>query len=773
MGVLGHLPGVGGNFYPHKISQSCRFNIDDDALMSLAMGAVTNRKLYTFSTWFKLTATPVGVNRYIMGVAVFSTDRDGIYINNNGWIEWFEFLSGAYVMQKRSANLFRDQSSWYHLVCSYDCTLADAASRARMYINGVEVVYSVNSPPTQNRVATYMNGGIGVTQTIGSNGFNLNETFGGYMAETQMIDGQQLTPNSFGKFKNGVWISKRYKGTYGNMGFYHNYSNSSNFGEDAGPNSRDFTDSGLATNDQVLDSPTNNYCTLNPLDNFSGPTMQEGNLEITSTQATVWLSAVGTFGVSSGKWYWEGIFESGANVFIAGIVEDSGRAAVAQYFAGGTAESHGYYVDGSYYNGGTYDAYGAGYSAGDICSVALDMDAGTMTCYKNNSSQGVMVTGLSGLYFPVISVYSNVIPDSCSINGGQLGFTYTPPTGFKALCSANLPEPEILEGNKGFDVRTYVANGTDPRAVIDDLEFSPDLVWIKDRDTVTHHGLVDSVRGAGAATVLHPNSADVEGGEGGTVDSFDSNGITVGDGSVDFSWFNYAVGTDDYVAWNWKKDPRFGFDIVGYTGTGVAKTEAHSLGVVPEMIIVKNRDAGDDTDKWFVYHKDNTAAPETDYLVLNANDATADDDTIWNDTAPTSSVFSVGTGHSNVDTEDYIAYLWASVEGFSKVFSYTGNGNADGPFIYCGFRPRFVIIKKSSGANNWMMQDTERETYNVDDSVLYANLTDTDSAHVEYHIDVLSNGFKLRTTGASHNGSASVYIGIAFAEHPFKYANAR
>jgi len=207
---------------------------------------------------------------------------------------------------------------------------------------------------------------------------------------------------------------------------------------------------------------------------------------------------------------------------------------------------------------------------------------------------------------------------------------------------------------------------------------------------------------------------------------------------------------------------------VGYTGTGVAKTEAHSLGVVPEMMIVKNRT---DADHWIVYHHGVAADPETDRLLLNETQAVADDATMWNDTAPTSSVFTVGTYNGvNGSGDDMIAYLFASVEGFSKVFSYTGNASADGPFVYCGFRPRFILIKDTATATSWRLHDTARDTYNVQTKPLYPNLSDAEGT--ETHLDVLSNGFKIRNAGAGV-GAAQVHIGIAFAEHPFKYANAR
>ena len=759
MGIFNHQAG-GGGFYPYPINQSCRFNDDDTAYLTKA-GLATAMKDFTISFWVKPCKVSSDAPQVIWDSSSDVDNRGLIYVLNPSCnIGIYQAFSGDTELDIITPSVFRDISSWYHIVVAVDSAQAVEADRVKIYVNGTQIAYTTSTALAQN---TPMRGLDQYwTTAIGRSSYQEAWYLDAYLAEFHFRDGAQLDASYFGETVQGVWVPKRFTGSHSANGWYLDFSNSSDFGSDQSGNANDFTDNGLATNDQVLDSPTNNYCTLNPLDNFSGPTMQEGNLEITHTLPTVWLSAVGTFGVSSGKWYWEGIFESGANVFIAGIVEDSGRSAVAQYFVGGTAKSHGYYVDGKYYNDGSGDAYGAAYSDGDICGVALDMDAGTMTCYKNNASQGVMVTGLSGLYFPVLSVWSNGIPDSCSINCGQLGFTYTPPVGFKALCSANLPEPEILEGNKGFDVVAYTGNGTSQ--TITGLEFSPDLVWIKNRETTDPHMIQDTVRTAGYN--LQSNSTDDEGYSATAwLTAFTSDGFSVGDSDA----VNGTPPLSDMIAWNWKEDPRYGFDIVAYTGAAAARAMAHSLGVVPEMIIVKNINTA--ATNWGVYSKglNGGTTPENYFLLLNTTAAEAAHITAWNNTAPTSSVFTLGTGFAAAD--DYIAYLFASVEGFSKVFSYTGNGNADGPFVYCGFRPRFVLFKGISDVHSWYMYDSERDTDNVVGAGQYPDLNLAEGSSSV--LDFLSNGWKVRNSGTYINGSAEVYVGIAFAEHPFKYSNAR
>jgi hypothetical protein len=238
--------------------------------------------------------------------------------------------------------------------------------------------------------------------------------------------------------------------------------------------------------------------------------------------------------------------------------------------------------------------------------------------------------------------------------------------------------------------------------------------------------------------------------------AFNSNGFSVGADTT------YNSNTDSLVAWQWKKGATPGFDVVGYTGTGVARTVAHSLGVAPKLMIVKNRNQGYDP---CVYH---ASIGNTTFYSLNTATAGTATSGAWNNTSPTSSDFTVGAGgYVNWNGNSFVAYLWAEIPGFSQFGKYTGNSSADGPFIYCGFRPRFIIIK--STGSNWYMYDSARGSLNQVDKVLYSNLTSTEASTAP--IDILSNGFKLRTTLLNSTGSDCIYM--AFAENPFKYSLGR
>jgi hypothetical protein len=332
-----------------------------------------------------------------------------------------------------------------------------------------------------------------------------------------------------------------------------------------------------------------------------------------------------------------------------------------------------------------------------------------------------------------------------------------------------------------FNTKLYT--GTGSTLNITGVGFQPDLVWTKGRDStaegVMDHALVDSVRGV--TKTLRSNTTAVEGTETNSLTTFGSDGYTVGANGK----FNYSS-SDIYVSWNWKAGTSFtndasstgigtidstgsvntdaGFSIVSYTGTGSTGTVAHGLGATPSMMIFKER--ADDAHGWITYHHKNTSAPATEFLLLNTTQATEDDADYFNDTAPTSSVFTIDTyGDINGSSDTYIAYCFAEKQGYSKFGSYTGNGSSDGTFCYLGFKPAFVMVKRTDSAQSWYMLDNKRNTFNPVDKYLLAN---TSAAEDTFIIpDFLSNGFKLRGTGSGSNASGGSFIYMAFAKNPF------
>jgi len=330
--------------------------------------------------------------------------------------------------------------------------------------------------------------------------------------------------------------------------------------------------------------------------------------------------------------------------------------------------------------------------------------------------------------------------------------------------------------SNNFRTKLYTGTGSATSITFDEsTNMQPDFIWVKSRNDTWNHNLVDSVRGA--LKVLRTNTTEAEENRTNNISSFNSNGFSIagGDGLV-----NYSTTTTTYVAWNWKANgagvsntagtisstvsanTTSGFSIVSYTGTNANATVGHGLGVAPKFIIVKSRS---DVASWHCYHSKLTDANY--YILLNSTSAQASQTSIWQGTAPTSSVFSIGVnGSTNANGSTYIAYCFAEVKGFSKFSSYTGNGSTDGTFIYTGFKPAWIMIKRTTTfADSWFIYDNKINTSNVVNKYLTANTSDAEGTFT--FLDILSNGFKTRTTDGAINGSGATYIYAAFAENPF------
>ena len=341
----------------------------------------------------------------------------------------------------------------------------------------------------------------------------------------------------------------------------------------------------------------------------------------------------------------------------------------------------------------------------------------------------------------------------------------------------------IDDPSKYFQTKLWTGDSNDDRNLTNDgnSDLQPDFLWNKRRNQTGSHQLHDSSRGV--TNVILSNGTNAEQAEANAVQAFQTDGFQVGtDGSINNN-------TITYVAWQWKANggttttndasstgvgtidsvyqanTTAGFSIVTYTGTNAAGTIAHGLGAVPDWIITKNRVSA---NSWAIYHSANTSAPETDFLLLNTDAATVDNANRWNDVAPTSTVFSVkqSAETNNSDNSDtFVAYCFTEIQGYSKFGKYVGNANADGPFIYTGFKPVWIMIKGVTGSRNWLIKDGKVDKDNTSTQVFYVNLSNAENA--AQNMDFLSNGFKLRNTGGNFNSDGSTYYYAAFAEHPF------
>jgi hypothetical protein len=786
----------------YQIERSLRFNSADSAYLNRTPASAGNRQTWTFSFWTKRST--LGAEQRIL----FSNDNGlahaTIEFTSGDAVAFADYTDPSPTYELTTTQLFRDVSAWYHIVAVFDTTNATSGDRMRLYVNGLRVTaFGTANYPTQN-FDGYTNNNVphGIGARIAS---PVGQYFNGYLTEIYMIDGSALDPTSFGEFNEdtGVWQPKAYSGSYGTNGFYLNFSDNTStttLGEDqAGSNdwtTNNFSVTAGAGNDSLVDTPTpygtdtgvggevrGNYATLNPLDSaLTG--LNNGNLNSGTSGAANWKHCRSTFAMSTGKWYWECLVSGapdGSNGYQTGVLTGS-----ASLTANPTSASTGFYTRQStnkYANGTLTNPYFTSTTSNDVLMFAFDADAGKMWNGKNGTWEvsGDPAAGTSENWasvpagvFPMAGSYGSSL--NVTVNFGQRPFAYTAPSGFKALCTQNLPDPTIVDGGEYFNTVLYSGNSS--AQSITGVGFQPDWIWIKSRSNgALNHALFDVLRG----TPRLDSATTVAEGEFNQLNTYDADGFTLKNEVT-------VNGTGNtYVAWNWKANGSgvsntdgtitstvsantdSGFSIVTYTGTGSAATVGHGLGAVPRMIIVKNRDQA---DAWQVYHAANTANPETDYLVLNTTAATADAADRWNDTLPTSTVFSIGDGvEVNTNTENYVAYVFAAIPGYSAFGSYTGNGSADGPFVYTGFRPAFLLVKSTS-TGFWVLLDSARDTYNVVGNELYPNVSNAEATG-NADVDFLSNGFKCRRSDFSGNISGETIIYMAFAENPFKISLAR
>jgi hypothetical protein len=818
----------GGSFYGYSIDDSLRFEDGSNAYLSRTPASAGNLTTFTYSVWLKRGNISISPRVIFFHAWPGSAERASMRFElDNLYLEFEPTNINGF----KTNALFRDPLAWYHIVVVWDSTNATQTDRVRLYVNGERVTdFSQANYPALNAPSVFNS----VTQHEISSRDNLAEWFDGYMAEINFIDGQALDPTSFGEDKNGTWIPKEYSGSYGTNGFYLDFSDNSTataLGTDSSGNSNNFSVNNITTTDQMLDTPTNNFAVLNSTsygkDGAGGaPVFTEGNLRIYESTSS-WSSSLSTIAVSSGKWYAEAVIVTGTNslVGVMEVDETSLFYSTNSMYMGRLANSYGYIHSGTVYNNNISSAYGATYTTGDVIGIALDMDAGTLTFYKNGVSQGTAATGLTGrvafgLSSNLSTLAANFGQDSTFAGNTTAGgntdangigdFKYSVPSGFLALCTANLPDTAIgpdvntsdTRANENFIPYLYTADNTSPKSRTG-MGFTPDWLWFKDRTTGFSNGLYDTVRGI--PFQLQTNNTSAENSYT-LLDSFDSDGFTTTSDGTAGNVLNYT--TDNYVTWSWKAggaptatnsagvgavptsgsvlidgvastatlagtiaankisaNTTAGFSIVSYTGNGTSgATIGHGLDSAPEMVITKNRDA---TQFWIVQHKDLSAV--TYNLYLQGTDAQQADGQYQ---AISNTTLTVSGASVNTSGNDYISYCFHSVGGFSKVGSYTGNGSTNGPFVYTGFRPAFVLLKKSSAAgDNWSIYDTGRDPYNVATKYLIPNSSQTEGSTTS--LDFVSNGFKIRASGSWINTSSATYIYLAFAENPFKYANAR
>ena len=762
------------------LSKSLRFRSSASAYLSRTPGStVTNNQKCTVSLWVKRGKLSTYTTQQIL---MYSALGDRIWFDVQASNTLSYYTPGVYA---NVTGLFADPSAWYHIVMAIDTTQATASNRVKAYVNGVQSTVT-GAYPTLNQSIPLNTAS--TNQFIGGDGGSA--FYDGYIADMYFIDGQALTPSSFGATNatTGQWSPAAYTGTYGLNGSHLTFANTTStttLGYDTSGNSNNWTTNNIsltagATYDSMNDVPVAysataaNYAVLNPLNASSNITISNGNLNFSYATAAN-ISAYSTIGVSSGKWYtevtWSAATSSTATV---GITLQGYDSPAINIFAGSSLYSYGYDHDGRKYNNASSSTYGATFTSNDVIGMAFDASAGTLTFYKNGTSQGTAFTSIpSGTYFITVSA-GGTTTTTCSVNFGQQPFTYTPPSGFVALNTYNLPTPTIAQGNKYMDATTYTGNGTSQTITNAGL-FQPDFIWAKERSAARVNCLTDSVRGF--TKYLYSDLTNAEETYSIIVTSVNSNGFNVGT----------SVAVNDsgqtYVAWQWKAsnatavsntsgtitssvsaNTTAGFSIVTYTGNGTqGATVGHGIGATPYMIITFNRTSG---GNHVVYHVSLTTAY---FLRLNTTDAQVSASSVYPN-APSSSTFTIGNDSSvNTTSANYVAYCFTPIAGFSAFGSYTGNGSATGPFIYTGFQPKYLLVKRTDSTSDWYIWDSVRNTFNIVTNTLLADTAGAETSASS--VNILSNGFQC-VSSTVVNASGGTYIYAAFASNPFKYSNA-
>ena len=768
------------------IAHSARFRGNASPNMVRIMPSGGSPAKFSISWWGKRGAVDASSGRILYTSYQDASNYSTLGFNYDGNIIYSELSSGVNVWAAITKAQYRDPSSFLHIYLEFESTHATTTERIRLWVNGMRVTaFNSISYPASGNSSWF--GTPGIYQVVGA--FTSSAAnFDGVFARLEYLHGLVFNgPSNFGRVSSGTgaWVNKSYAGSFPGNSFslrFESVSIASDFGIDSSGNGNTFNVSNLSatvgvTYDWLTDTPTNNYATLNPLTNLaSGSTIGEGNLYFA---AGGHRSIQSSIGMTDGKWYAEITFDP------SGIAGGIGVTSLSHYSVAPATAANVWWVYDNNVNFGilnqtTVGSYSPRFTSGATWRICVDVRAGQVFIGDHlgnwidsaNGSTGNPSTGANPTFGGVTAnaaggsgqlffMSENAGVGAMRWNFGQSPFVTAPPTGFKTLCTANMPDLGIPKSSAGFNTLLY--SGNSAARSLTGAGFAPDLAIVKARSGGSSAAfLASSLRGP--TKFIYNNTDAVEQVNANTLTSFDSDGVSLGN---DASGIGFNITGYTYFINLWKKAARFGHDQVQYTGTGVNRTIAHSLGATPSMILVKNLTVN--ARSTCVYHKNLGSGT---YLPFNFNYAPGTSSAVWNNTAPTSSDFTVGTDTwVNENGATYEALLFTDVPGFSKFGAYTGNGTTDGPFVSLGFRPRWIMIRRTDTTGDWTVIDTARNPYNLAGIETYLELVNNEAAG--NNVDLMSNGFKLRNTNAWVNASGGTYVYMAFAETPFKYANAR
>lgn len=796
--------GGGGSFDSTLIPNSVWFDGSADSMTSGTMSAQVDAGNFLVATWMQRenfgVADP-GIAWFCLNNSSVSKFGTGIFdpANTMAWRQDFFF-------RETTDAAYRD-IGWYHVIVSVQPTNSSTTNGngCQIFINGI----------LQDSTTTVSGDGYGPTFRPQSDGYEFFlakgstgggfTNFKGYLAQTVYLDGQSiqagdvavtdfLTATTFGT--NGTQFAPKSNANVallasnaGANSFCLDYANSSALGNDISSKENDFTPTSMTSANQSSNSPSKMYAVMNQLlKTNSTLTFTEGNKRVTGTGgsdggafATLPLPTTGTTEFQMTTNNGDGGVGISCYDNALAVSEPANNVRFGQSIA--YDASYTYAEDGTLAtvlsSGQTSAAFGGTWSTNDVITVRYNADANELNFLKNNVAQGTTVSTVAGLtYYACVSRFSNY---DCTMHFDEAEFPHTIGTGNKTINTADLSAPSF-QGKDFFDATLYTGNSaTQTVGGGSDSKFTA-FAWIKDRDAASSNMLFDRVRGEG--TDLRSNTSGAQVFSTDTFNTFLQRGGELGADSL------VNLNNNNFVLWQWLAGSSAttgssngtgsiastviasaaqNFSVGTFTGTGANATIGHSLGGVPEAIIMKNATTG--SVNWAVYHKDIRAiaggSAEDFFLELNTTQVATDDNTLWNDTAPTSTVFSVGTSsQTNQSTKTMSFLAFRSIPGVCKVGSYKGNGATDGPFILLNFKPRWILVKNTVSTENWCIIDTARTPFNsaTDPLVLSPNATTIGTSGTLSDVDFLAEGFRIRGASSPGNASGSNFIYIAMAD---------
>ena len=775
-----------GQFVPFTdsgtISNSIMYNRVDNPKLSRTPSSGGNRRIFTLSLWYK--PLEQGTRRILFSADTSGSDYGLFELNASNKL-YFTHSSVGDIISTRS---FEKTGRFYHFMLVVDTAQGTASNRVKMYADGNQITAFDSSTYPSENFDTNINS-TSYPMAVGAyNSLNGYAT-GGYLAEVNFVDGTALTPSTFGltDTSTGRWIPKTISGvTYGTNGFRMQFANTAGvtLGADTSGNGNNFAVSGLDGRAKSVNTPTNNVPVMTPYDPDLGASfLSHGGTRIRYSGTNVGYPFIHNgINPNSGKWYAEvrSLSDGGGSVYSFGCynIEDLKYYSSGNYWNGyqvsnGDGSGAGCFLqnDGnsimstSRFSRAVTTNHTSGSAAGAVYGIALDLDNRIFTAYNNDGSEigkaeippGPVTFSATAVDTPSSDGWDWNFGDNGTFNGtetaggnsdadGNGNFYHSVPSGYKMLIEDNMADPGKAQ---------------------------PDLVWIKNRDATDSNQWYDSSRGPKKDLHTDTNAAESTTEDG--LQKFLQGGFEIED--------DVSVNTDSegYVAWNWvcngatttantsatptiasnfQVNDTAGFSIITYTGTGTAGTVQHGLSATPGWILIKELST---TDSWNIWHRELAA---TEKLLLDDTGGTITGSTVWNSTLPTNSVFTINGNNVNNGSTTYVAYCWTEIPGFSKFGSFIGNGSTDGPMVHTGFKPAWLMWKRTNSTNQWNIHDVERNRYNPINETLYANTTGVGETAII--TDFLSDGFKLRSsTAGNSNTSNSTYIYMAFAEHPF------